>query len=291
MERPKVSIIIPVYNVEAFLPRCLDSVVGQTLHAIEIICVDDESPDNSLTILRDYAARDSRIRVISQKNKRQGGARNTGFDVASGEFVAFVDSDDWIDPEFCEKLYEAAVQHGADIACAGMSKHRPSRTRWTVRFDREEVCDDIQRKFDVCNCPPDFYIMNKLYRREALLGIGLRFREHVVYEDVNYVMRSLCETNRLVTVPGPCYRYIAHGGSTTKSSQTVQKQRNKYDAHREFVAYADAHGLRLAPRYRAVTKRFWALGSVTLFKLRECDGVLTGLLFDAIPVWRKKVKN
>ena len=97
---PKVSIIIPVYNVEPFLARCLDSVVGQTLRGIEIICVDDGSPDRSIDILNRYAAQDDRIRVISQDNR--------GFDAATGEFILFVDSDDWIDPAYCERLYEAA---------------------------------------------------------------------------------------------------------------------------------------------------------------------------------------
>ena len=105
---PKVSIIIPVYNVEPFLARCLDSVVGQTLRGIEIICVDDGSPDRSIDILNRYAAQDDRIRVISQENRGLGGARNRGFDAATGEFILFVDSDDWIDPAYCERLYEAA---------------------------------------------------------------------------------------------------------------------------------------------------------------------------------------
>ena len=105
---PKVSVIIPVYNVEPFLARCLDSVVGQTLRGIEIICVDDGSPDRSIDILNRYAAQDDRIRVISQENRGLGGARNRGFDAATGEFILFVDSDDWIDPAYCERLYEAA---------------------------------------------------------------------------------------------------------------------------------------------------------------------------------------
>lgn len=110
---PKVSVIIPVYNVEPFLVRCLDSVVGQTLRDIEIICVDDGSPDRSIDILNRYAAEDARIRVISQENRGLGGARNRGFDAATGEFVLYVDSDDWIDPAYCERLYEAARETGA----------------------------------------------------------------------------------------------------------------------------------------------------------------------------------
>lgn len=126
---PKVSVIIPVYNVEPFLARCLDSVVGQTLREIEIVCVDDGSPDRSIDILRRYAAGDNRIRVISQENRGLGGARNRGFDAATGEYILFVDSDDWIDPAYCERLYEAARATGADVACASMLKIRPSYSK------------------------------------------------------------------------------------------------------------------------------------------------------------------
>ena len=115
---PKVSIIIPVYNVEPFLARCLDSVVGQTLRGIEIICVDDGSPDRSIDILNRYAAQDDRIRIISQENRGLGGARNRGFDAATGEFILFVDSDDWIDPAYCERLYEAAREAVLDVCCS-----------------------------------------------------------------------------------------------------------------------------------------------------------------------------
>ena len=173
---PKVSIIIPVYNVEPFLARCLDSVAGQTLRGIEIICVDDGSPDRSIDILNRYAAQDGRIRVISQENRGLGGARNRGFDAATGEFILFVDSDDWIDPAYCERLYEAAREAEADIACASMLKIRPSYSKWTIHYTERQVVADTQEKFRICRCPPDFYVMNKLLRREMLLRLGLRFR-------------------------------------------------------------------------------------------------------------------
>ena len=190
---PKVSIIIPVYNVEPFLARCLDSVVGQTLRGIEIICVDDGSPDRSIDILNRYAAQDDRIRVISQENRGLGGARNRGFDAATGEFILFVDSDDWIDPAYCERLYEAAREAEADIACASMLKIRPSYSKWTIHYTERQVAAEAQEKFRLCRCPPDFYVMNKLLRREMLLRLGLRFRERVCYEDVEYTMRLLGE--------------------------------------------------------------------------------------------------
>lgn len=99
---------------------------------------------------------------------------------------------------------------------------------------------DTQEKFRICRCPPDFYVMNKLLRREMLLRLGLRFRERVCYEDVEYTMRLLGEGGVLVTVPDVVYRYVVNGASITKSRQTPKKQQDKYLAHKAFVAYVDA---------------------------------------------------
>ncbi|HIY14355.1 MAG TPA: glycosyltransferase [Candidatus Alistipes cottocaccae] len=288
---PKVSVIIPVYNVERFLTRCLDSVVAQTLREIEIICVNDGSPDRSIDILNRYAVQDDRVRVISQENRGLGGARNRGVDAAAGEYVLFVDSDDWIDPEYCRALYDAARETGADVACASILKSKPSREKWTIRYAERIVVETLEERFRLAHCPPDFYVMNKLIKRERLLDLGLRFRERVCYEDVEYMMRLLGECGRLVTVPGVVYHYMFNATSITKSRQTPKKQQDKYEAHRHFVAYADRIGLRLAPRYRSVTRRLFEWCGVTLLKQKECDGVRTWRLFDFLPIWRTHEKE
>ena len=102
----KVSIIVPVYNVEKYLERCLDSLINQTLTNIEIVCINDGSTDNSGKILDDYAAKDNRIKVIHQNNAGQAVARNNGLKIANGNYINFVDSDDWVDLDFIEKLYK-----------------------------------------------------------------------------------------------------------------------------------------------------------------------------------------
>ena len=112
----KVSVIVPVYNVEKFLKRCLDSIINQTLKDIEIICIYYNSNDKTLEILEQIASKDSRITVIMQRTKGQAGARNEGTDIATGEYIGFVDSDDWIDLDFYEKLYNSAKKYDADIA-------------------------------------------------------------------------------------------------------------------------------------------------------------------------------
>ena len=116
----EISVIVPVYNTEKFLRRCLDSLINQTFKDLEIICVNDGSADGSGDILKEYSG----IRVINQENRGLSGARNTGIQAARGRFIGFVDSDDWVDLDFFEKLYEAAVKNNADIACASIVRSR-----------------------------------------------------------------------------------------------------------------------------------------------------------------------
>lgn len=283
---PKISIIVPVYNVERYLARCLDSLIGQTLQEIEIICVDDQSPDRSLEILQAYAAREPRMRIITQQNKRQGGARNTGFDTARGEWVAFIDSDDWIDAAYFENLLAAATHHAADIACANVEKHRGKHRKWNVYCAQESVYSTPQEKFDACHCPPNFNTTNKIYRRSELLKAGIRFREHAVYEDVEYLAQVLYSLGRLVTVPDAVYHYMVHGASTTKSHQSPQKQRDKFEAHKSFIAFADLHGIRIGRLFRDITRREYTLGSICLLKIKDNGHRLSYRLFDLLPVWR-----
>ena len=115
---PKISVIIPVYNVEKYLSRCLDSVCSQTFNDIEIICINDCSPDNSAEILQEYAEKDKRIRIINkEKNGGLSAARNSGFAVATGEYIYFLDSDDWIELDFLEKMYFAITSQKQKAVC------------------------------------------------------------------------------------------------------------------------------------------------------------------------------
>ena len=107
----KLSIIVPVYNVEKYLPKCLESLTNQTLKDIEIICVNDGSMDNSLAILKEFASKDSRIRIIDNQHQGVAKTRNTGIEQSTGEYIGFVDSDDYIDIDFFEKLYNLSKSH------------------------------------------------------------------------------------------------------------------------------------------------------------------------------------
>ncbi|GMO37902.1 MAG: hypothetical protein Ta2B_17610 [Termitinemataceae bacterium] len=119
---PVISVIIPVYNVEHYLRRCLDSVLAQTFTDFECILIDDGSPDKSPAICDEYAKKDSRFVVIHQANAGVSAARNAGLDIAQGEWITFVDSDDWIEPDMLRVLYQNAVKHQSDVSVCGVQR-------------------------------------------------------------------------------------------------------------------------------------------------------------------------
>lgn len=283
---PQVSILIPVYNTAALLPRCLKSVVEQTLRDIEIICVDDGSTDTSLVVLNEWAATDARIKVITQANGRQGKARNEAMKIAQGEYIGMVDSDDYIPTDYFERLYRAAQDASADIAMCGIYKEKPVGGRMVISYNDTIIAEQADEKLRLCNCPPDFHPVNKLYRREFLDKIGLCFAEGVQYEDVMFVLRALCESGRLVTVPGLHYRYVLNNASTVKACQTDEKQRQKYQAHRAMVEYATQHNIAIPNKYRNITVYHYSIMGICLYKIKECGNKRILRLFDLLPVWR-----
>ncbi len=187
MKVPLISVIVPVYRVEDYLHACMDSILGQTYSALEVICVNDGSPDRCGEILQEYAAADARVRVIEQPNRGLATARNAGLAAARGEYVGFVDSDDWIDPGMYAALVETMEATGAGLAVCGVlleyevavTKHeRASDLRYFSRrrigvhaLDAETV-----RDLDVC-------AWDKLYRRDLIERERLRFPDGYRYED------------------------------------------------------------------------------------------------------------
>lgn len=285
---PKVSILIPVYNSKAFLSRCLGSVTKQSLAEIEIICVDDGSTDSSYSILQEWADKDSRIVVMRQDNGRQGKARNTAFAVAKGEYIGMVDSDDYLPCDYFERLYNAAKQNNADIAVCGIIKEKKHRNKTVISYSETVIEENAESKLRLCNCPPDFHPVNKLYSRAMLERLALQFDEGVQYEDVMFVLRAICESGRMVTVPDVNYMYVLNPGSTVKSRQTRAKQHQKYIAHRSMVDYVTAKGFQIPDRYRNITVGHFSLGGVCLWKIKENDNRRTLRLFDFLPIWSKK---
>ncbi len=220
-EMSRVSVIIPVYNVEKYLARCLDSVLGQTCRELEVICVDDGSTDRSPQILADYASRDPRIRVLTRENRGQGAARNAGLDMATGEWVMFVDSDDWIPRDAVAGFLEAACATGvpaavgADFGDDDFTDDRTRTFRWTVR--KPALAKLVgHRKLQSSPC-------NKLYHSGILRGH--RFIEGIFFEDWPFITEVFAEIDAFALVHAPLYVYCKNGDavSTVRSAFTVHK--------------------------------------------------------------------
>jgi len=228
MSRVKVSVVVPVHNCEVFLPQCIESLMAQTLESLEMIFICDGSPDNSLTVLREYEKKDSRIRVINfEKNRGVSAARNAGIDAASGEYVIFCDGDDWIEPQMYARLYDMAKAHDADISFCRVFKDYENRQENVplgfatgARFDENAIRETLipamlSKETDSDELPLSGYTPRNLFRRE-LIGEH-RFREEIRYaEDLLFIIECMLDAKAAVAVDEAYYHYRFHGGSVTK---------------------------------------------------------------------------
>lgn len=210
--KPKISIIVPVYNTEQYLRKCLDSIVNQTLKEIEIICINDGSPDNSSSILSEYANKDNRIVVINQSNKGVSAARNAGLAIAKGQFVGFVDSDDWIEPD----TYATAIQYMADdvdLVCWGVNVEGDAKEKEKMAklFDNSfsgKVTADLSSKFSLSTT-----ICDKLFRKAIIKDNDIKFPEDLRYEDTWFLWKYMLHVSNFYYIEHKFYNYIQHQGS------------------------------------------------------------------------------
>lgn len=216
MDKPLVSVIVPVYNREKYLARCLDSLINQTLKNIEIICINDGSTDKSIDILTQYQNKDERIKIISQSQAGVSAARNKGIDFAIGDYIGFVDSDDYVDGDFYEKLYQAAVETESDIACGGIIRENKKKCTILAEYANRKHFDDTRDKFLAILYPDNNYVTNKIYKRAALNTTNIRFIEGMIYEDLFFTPSVIEKLGRLVVVEDTYYNYWKHPKSIIK---------------------------------------------------------------------------
>lgn len=233
-QTPRVSIIVPVYNVAPYLRQCMDSLINQTYRNIEIICVNDGATDESGAILAEYAAKDSTIKVISQKNAGLSAARNVGFSFATGDYVMYVDSDDWIDLETCETAVAIAVKHKADIVFwpyirESQNAQRPKTLFYDdyIVFDEEEFFTQVYETIVGLhgaflkhpeNADTLVTAWGKLYRRALLIKNNAEFvdTKEIGTEDALFNMQALKSVRRGVYIR----RYFSHYRKNNTTSLT-----------------------------------------------------------------------
>lgn len=222
MSQPLVSVIVPIYKVEPYLRRCLDSIVNQTYTNLEIILVDDGSPDACPQICDEYAARDNRIVVIHKENGGLSDARNAGLDICKGEYISFIDSDDWVDEKYVEVLYEIQKKTAAELSICvydsfledgRLSSSCLSKTSGIISWDFHEVLIRL--------CAEDtlglMAVWGKLYAR--MLFDSIRFPKGKLYEDayINYKLYMQCD--KVCYSEIPLYHYRIRNGSIMSNAK------------------------------------------------------------------------
>ena len=276
---PKISVIIPVYNVERFLKKCLESVINQTLSDLEIICINDGSTDKSLSILNSFAQKDNRIIVINQDNQGQSYARNAGLSIATGKYIGFVDSDDWIDLDFYEKLYNTAKKYNADIAAAGIKRLRTYKWKYHLKIKNEEYTANTDQKFLLCDVPDKCYVWNKIYKTTELKKYNIIFEPHVFFEDRCFTAEALIKLKYLVTVPDTYYNYWTNNKSTVKTKSPKKNADSAY-THNKMMEYLKENHINL-DHYFLDLKKIKLFG-LTIFKIKTFKTKKQYLLFNCI---------
>ena len=242
---PAISVIVPIYNVEPYLGECLDSLCGQTLRNIEIIGVDDGSTDGSGALLDEYAAKDKRIIAVHQKNAGVSAARNAGMRLARGEYLAFVDGDDWMDADFLQKLYTMAQEYGADIAAGGIMLYEDGKKNTPlVKYDKIQSACWENDVFALMNVPWHCYVWNKIYRREMLLENNIFFSEGKYFEDMYWTPLALFSATKVVSVPDVWLFYRQNFSSITHITGGNKKKEGDFkDAKRFLADFLLQHGI------------------------------------------------
>ena len=230
-----ISVIVPIYKVEEYLDECVASILSQTHSRLEVILVDDGSPDNCPQMCDDWAKKDERIRVIHKINGGLSDARNAGIEIATGEYIAFVDSDDFIMPDMLEKLLAAIQREKADIAACGILDCEGDRRRaWGCK----DLAGTPERIFDLLYHDTAYPVAawNKLYRRECWQE--LRFPVGKTCEDAFTTYRLIHNARRIVMVPQALYCYRIRPGSIMTAAFSLKKmdEEEAWRCNYEFMA-------------------------------------------------------
>ena len=270
---PKVSIVCPVYNAESYVEDCVNSCLSQTLADIELIFVDDGSRDGSLQVLHRLMEGDPRLKVLSQKNAGAAAARNNGLSHASGEFVFFIDADDYIPSETAlERLYEAATTRGVEIAGGSMCIDRSGKVDFDSlhgaaldSFSKEEVREYSDYQYDY-----DF--TRYIYSRSLIERSGARFPERSQFEDPVFFVKIMLAAGRFATIPDAVYAYRYGYQKRTWSSKAIL---DRLEGIQELLKLSHDRGL--AKLHRYVLNQLDTELSAILSRKSDDDAVMSAL--------------
>ena len=244
MTTPLISVIVPVYRVEEYLERCVKSILSQTYKNLEVILVDDGSPDQCPAICDACAEKDARVKVIHQENKGLSGARNAGIDAASGEYLAFVDSDDYVSPHFIEELYQLLQDTGCAIGQCRFSYVKgdglveEGDSAFCI-YRGESLMEQLYGPEEKATC---FVVAwNKLYWAELFKETGIRYPEGRIHEDEATTYRLFHEAKKLAFLDRALYGYYTENGGSITSVFSA-KRLQWLTAHEERIAFFKKNG-------------------------------------------------
>ncbi|MCC2126272.1 glycosyltransferase family 2 protein [Hominiventricola filiformis] len=244
MTTPLISVIVPVYRVEEYLERCVKSILFQTYKNLEVILVDDGSPDQCPAICDACAEKDARVKVIHQENKGLSGARNAGIDAAFGEYLAFVDSDDYVSPHFIEELYQLLKDTGCAIGqcrfsyVKGEGLVEEGDSAFCI-YRGESLMEQLYGPEEKATC---FVVAwNKLYRAELFKETGIRYPEGRIHEDEATTYRLFHEAKKLAFLDRALYGYYTENGGSITSVFSA-KRLQWLTAHEERIAFFKKNG-------------------------------------------------
>ena len=244
--QPKVTIVIPVYNVEKYLRQCLDSIVNQTMRDIQIICVNDGSPDGSRDILQEYADRDSRIEIIDKPNGGLSSARNAAYPHIKGKYTLFIDSDDWVELDLCEKTHQKSEETGAMMSIFFFHEWKEKNIRSITPNEKTTV----QEKLPLFDFPS---ACSKLWRTDFLLGNNLYFPEGLVFEDNLVNWKAVTLADKIAIVPERLYHHRRNFGSITQT--WGERSLNYVPIYEKIREYLLASGYYAAYRYKFISMK------------------------------------
>ncbi|MDR2772544.1 MAG: glycosyltransferase [Elusimicrobiota bacterium] len=271
-----ISIIVPVYNVEKYLSQCLENLIFQTYKNLEIIIVDDGSTDNSCLIYKQYASNDNRIKIIKQENMGLAEARNVGVKQAQGEYIHFMDSDDYINLDYYEKMINAAVNSNADMTCSGFSLSGKINPDLDVKFASSFIVSNIDDKIhitDIANLPS---ACRYLFRKNFLNSFNLVFEKGRLCEDIMFTYSAAYYSNKIAVVSNAVYFYRYGRPDSTMtdvdSKRVAKRIEDETYAKNKLSEFANKYGFEI--RKHCPDKEYY---------------VLKYKLFSKLSLFRKKV--
>lgn len=294
-----VSIIVPIYNVEAELRKCVSSILAQTYKDIEVILVDDGSPDNCGAICDEYASKDNRVVVIHKENGGLVNARKSGLEKSTGRFISYVDGDDWIEEDFIQSLVDCQKKFDVDIVAAGFSKDignisdDHANVIPTGFYDKQRMIAEVYPRM-ICAGPYFYfgicsYVWNKLFKKELLFESQMAVDPRIsVGEDTSVVFSVLLKCNSLYISENASYHYYQKAFSMLKSMDSLEKEKEKVSWLNNYLI----ESLKDAPaEYHLMDQIERYIDSLRIIRYGETSCSSRNKIFDVAPTDRVAIFN